>query len=149
MSSEAFDSTACTLHEPRGTILDPLKLEIKSKCQHTIKVQSVKATLPAIIFIGDVFNVLLLEQDTTRKGWVYKNVTRCTRMLRKCYKNATQLEFEASNDEEYEVDGIWDSAVYVKEFRIARFLQGSQKLATCRRSASQVQLQLQPFHRYW
>ena len=70
-------------------------------------------------------------------------------MLRKRYKNATQLEFEASNDEEYEVDGIWDSAVYVKEFRIARFLQRNQKPATCRRSASQVQLQLQPFHHYY
>ena len=26
-----------------------------------------------------------------------------------------QLEFEASNNKEYEVDGIWDSAVYAKE----------------------------------
>ena len=42
----------------------------------------------------------LLEQDTTRKGWVDENVT----------------EFEAgSNNEEYEVEGIWDSAVYAKE----------------------------------
>ena len=83
MSSEGFDSTACTLHEPRGTILDSLKLGLKLKCQHTIKVQSINATLPAIIFIRDVFNVSLLEQDITRKGRVYKNVTRCTRMLRK------------------------------------------------------------------
>ena len=70
-------------------------------------------------------------------------------MLRERYENATQLEFEASNDEEYKVDGIWDSAVYVKEFGIARFSRRSQKPATCRRSASPMQLQLQPFHRYW
>ena len=68
MSSEGFDSTTCTLHEPRGTILDPLKLGIKSKCQHTIKMQNVKATLPAIIFIRDVFKVSLLEQDTKGLG---------------------------------------------------------------------------------
>ena len=29
--------------------------------------------------------------------------------------NDMQLEFEAGNDKEYEVDGIWDSAVYAKE----------------------------------
>ena len=31
--------------------------------------------------------------------------------------NDTQLdfEFEAGDDKEYEVDGIWDSAVYAKE----------------------------------
>ena len=26
-----------------------------------------------------------------------------------------QLEFKADDDKEYEVDGIWNSAVYVKE----------------------------------
>ena len=26
-----------------------------------------------------------------------------------------QLEFEASDDKEYEINGIWDSAVYAKE----------------------------------
>ena len=46
----------------------------------------------------DVFHMSLLEQDTTRKGRMDKNMT----------------EFEASNDEEYEVEGIWDSAVYAK-----------------------------------
>ena len=40
----------------------------------------------------------LLEQDTTRKGPVEE----------------TQLELEADNDEEYEVEGIRDSAVYTK-----------------------------------
>ena len=41
----------------------------------------------------------LLEKDTIRKGRVDKNVT----------------EFEAGNDKEYEVEGIWDSMVYAKE----------------------------------
>ena len=42
----------------------------------------------------------LLEQDTTKKGGVDENVT----------------EFEAgSNEEEYKVERIWDSAVYAKE----------------------------------
>ena len=26
-----------------------------------------------------------------------------------------QLEFKADNEEEYEVDGIWDSMIYVRE----------------------------------
>ena len=131
MSSEGFDSTACTLHKPRGTILDPLKLGIKSKCQHTIKARSLEATLPAIIFVCDVFHVSLLEQDTTRKGRVFKNAMRCTRMLRERYENATQLEFEASNDEEYKVDGIWESAVYVKEFGIAKESEAGHQPEIC------------------
>ena len=51
--------------------------------------------------IYDIFHVSLLKQDTTKKGQV----------------NDIQLnfEFEAGNDKEYEVDGIWDSAVYAKE----------------------------------
>ena len=46
----------------------------------------------------------LLEQDTTRKGRVDEN--------------AFQLEFEENNDEEYEVEGIWDSAIYAKESEV-------------------------------
>ena len=41
----------------------------------------------------------LLEQIITKKGQVDENV----------------MEFEAGNDEEYEVERIWDSAVYTKE----------------------------------
>ena len=45
----------------------------------------------------------LLEQDTTKKGRVDE-------------KTAEQLEFKAgSNNEEYEVEGICDSAVYGRE----------------------------------
>ena len=45
----------------------------------------------------------LLEQDTTKKGWVDEEVR--------------QIEFDAGDDEsgEYEVEAIWDSAVYVRE----------------------------------
>ena len=55
--------------------------------------------LPRKWKIHDIFHVLLLKQDTTRKGRVDENVT----------------EFEAGNNEEYKVEGIWDSAVYAKE----------------------------------
>ena len=62
----------------------------------------------------------LLEQDTSRKGRVYKNAPRtlqeryksAMRTLRERYENVTEFEFKASNDEEYEVDGIRDSAVF-------------------------------------
>ena len=49
--------------------------------------------------IHNVFHVSLLEQDITKKGQM----------------NNMQLEFKASNDKEYEVDGIWDSAIYAKK----------------------------------
>ena len=47
--------------------------------------------------IHDVFHVSLLEQDTTRKGQVDKNLM--------------EMEFKASNSEEYKMEAIWDSAV--------------------------------------
>ena len=67
---------------------------------HPVGKQAYKLELPKKWKIHDVFHVSLLEQDTTRKGRVDENVT----------------EFEAgSNDKEYEVEGIRDSAVYAKE----------------------------------
>ena len=42
----------------------------------------------------------LLEQDTTKKGRV---------------DETTQMDFETGDNEEYEVEGIWDSAVYAME----------------------------------
>ena len=68
---------------------------------HPVGKQAYKLELPKKWRIHDVFHVSLLEQDTTKKGRV----------------NDTQLdfEFEAGDDKEYEVDGIWDSAVYAKE----------------------------------
>ena len=51
----------------------------------------------------NVFHVSLLEQDTTRKGWVDKEVR--------------QIEFNAGDDDsgDYKVEAIRDSAVYAKE----------------------------------
>ena len=66
---------------------------------HPVGKQAYKLELPKKWRIYDVFYVSLLEQDTTKKGRV----------------NNMQLEFEAGNDKEYEVDGIRDSAVYAKE----------------------------------
>ena len=53
--------------------------------------------------IYDVFHVLLLEQDITRKGRVEKEVKR--------------MEFDAGDNisREYEVEAIRDSAVYTRE----------------------------------
>ena len=49
----------------------------------------------------NVFHISLLEQDTTKKGWV----------------NNMQLnfEFETGNNKEYEIDGIRDNTVYARE----------------------------------
>ena len=67
---------------------------------HPVGKQAYKLELPKKWRIHDVFHVSLLEQDTTKKGRVDENMT----------------EFEAgSDDEEYEVEGIRDSAVYAKE----------------------------------
>ena len=68
------------------------KLGIISKSQLTIKAQNLEATLPAIIFIRDVFHLSLQEQDHQEGAGVreryetYKNAA--------IYKNETQLEFE-------------------------------------------------------
>ena len=69
---------------------------------HPVGKQAYKLELPKKWRIHDVFHVSLLEQDTTKKGQV----------------NDTQLdfEFEAGDDKEYEVNGIWDSAVYAREW---------------------------------
>ena len=82
-----------------------------------IKARSLEATLPAIILICDVFCVSLPEQDTHKKGWVYDNATRRKKTLLLCYvqeryENATQLEFEANNNKESEVDGIPEADQY-------------------------------------
>ena len=68
---------------------------------HPVGKQAYKFELPKKWRIHNVFYVLLLELHTTKKGRV----------------NDTQLdfEFEAGNDKEYEVDGIWNSAVYTRE----------------------------------
>ena len=68
---------------------------------HLIGKQAYKLKLPKKQKIHDVFHVSLVKQDTTKKEQL----------------NDMQLDFEfkAGNNKEYEVDGIWDSAVYAKE----------------------------------
>ena len=66
---------------------------------HPVGKQAYKLKLPKIWRIYNVFHISLLEQNTTKKRQM----------------NDKQLEFEASDDTKYEVDGIWDSAVYAKE----------------------------------
>ena len=45
--------------------------------------------------------MLLLEKDTTKKERVDKKVTG--------------LEIEASNNEEFKIEVIWDSAIYINK----------------------------------
>ena len=49
----------------------------------------------------NLFHISLLEQDTTRK----ERVNECV----------TELELEAGDSKEYEVEAIWDSVVYASE----------------------------------
>ena len=68
---------------------------------HLVGKQAYKLELSKKLKIHNIFHISLPEQNTTKKGQV----------------NDIQLdfEFEAGNGEEYEVDGIWDSAVYTRE----------------------------------
>ena len=66
---------------------------------HPIDKQVYKLKLPKKWRIHNVFHVLLLEQDTIKKGQV----------------NDMQLKFKTGNNKEYKVNGIWDSVVYARE----------------------------------
>ena len=66
---------------------------------HPVSKQAYKLKLPKKWRIYNVFHIFLLKQDITKKGRVYD----------------MQLEFEAGNNKEYKVNGIWNSAVYAKE----------------------------------
>ena len=68
---------------------------------HPVGKQAYKLELLKKWRIHNIFHIFLLDQNTTKKGQI----------------NDTQLDFkfEANNDEEYEVDGIWNSTVYAKE----------------------------------
>ena len=63
--------------------------------------QAYKLELPRKWKINDIVHISLLEQDTTRKGRMDKNVT----------------ELDAGNDEggQYKVETICDSAIYARE----------------------------------
>ncbi len=69
---------------------------------HPVGKQAYKLELPKKLKIYDVFHVSLLEQDTTRKGWVDETMSR--------------LKFEnKGNGKKYKVKAICDSAVYAKK----------------------------------
>ena len=70
---------------------------------HPVGKQAYKLELPKKWRIHNVFHVLLLEHDTTKKGQMDEEVR--------------QMEFDAGDDEseEYKVEAIWDSAVYVRK----------------------------------
>ncbi len=58
--------------------------------------------LPTKWKIYNIFYVLLLEQDTTRKRWVDKALS----------EQEKDLEFEAGGNKEYEFEAIINSVVY-------------------------------------
>ena len=68
---------------------------------HPIGKQVYKLELPKKWRIHDVFHVSPLEQDTIRKGRVDEN--------------ATELDAGNNDSGKYEVEAIWDSAVYARE----------------------------------
>ena len=69
---------------------------------YPVRKQAYKLELSRKWKIHDVFHVLLLEQDTTKKGQMDKDVE--------------QMEFNTGNNvEEYKVEAIRDSAVYARE----------------------------------
>ena len=77
--------------------------------------QAYKLALSKKWRIHDVFYVSLLEQDTTRKGWEF-----------------SVPEFELGDDKEYEVEAIWDSAVYARESELGH-LRGLYYLESWKR----------------
>ena len=65
---------------------------------HLIEKQAYKLEFPRNWRIHDVFYMLLLEQDTTKKG-----------------REFSVSEFELGNDKKYKVLAIRDNIVYAKE----------------------------------
>ena len=63
---------------------------------YPVEKQAYKLKLPKRWRIYNVFHVLLLEQETTKKEWVDKRVA----------------ELETGKSKKYKVEAIWDSAVY-------------------------------------
>ena len=68
---------------------------------HLVGKQGYKLKLLKRWRIYNVFYLLLLKQNTTKKERVVKKMI--------------ELEFEANNSKEYKVEAIYDSAVYTKE----------------------------------
>ena len=68
---------------------------------YPVEKQTYKLELPRICKIYDAFYVLLLEQDTIKKGQINEFVE--------------VLEFDKGDNKEYEVEAIRDNIVYAKE----------------------------------
>ena len=60
--------------------------------------------------IHDVFHMSLLEQNTTRKRRVDLN-------------NIAELDANNNKDDKYEIETIWDSAVFMKESKLVCLLK--------------------------
>ena len=77
---------------------------------HLVSSQAYKLELPKQWRIHKIFYVSMLEQDIIKKGRVDE-------------KTEMQLEFEAGGDnKKYEMEGICDSAVYVRESEAGHLL---------------------------
>ena len=75
---------------------------------HPVDKQAYKLELSKKWRIDNVFHVSLLKQDTSRKERVDENMT--------------ELEFDAGDSEKFEVEAIWDSAVYAMELKSGHLL---------------------------
>ena len=71
---------------------------------HPVGKQAYKLKLAKKWRVDDVFYVLLLEQDITRKGRVNKEVP--------------ELDAGDEDSKEYEVEAIWNSAVYANKLEL-------------------------------
>lgn len=67
---------------------------------HSVGKQAYKMKLPKKWRIHNIFHVLLLEKNVTKKGRV-----------------DIQLELKKSNSQKYEVKIIWDNVVYTRELK--------------------------------
>ena len=82
---------------------------------HLVGKEAYKFKLPKRWRIHNIFYVLLLEQNTSRKERVNKRVT----------------ELETGNNKEYKVEAIWDSAVYPSKSESGQ-LPGLYYLIACK-----------------
>ena len=74
--------------------ITPLAYYDQLKSQHTIKAQSLEATLPTMIVICEIFCMPLPEQDTTRKGRVYEIATKYILTFLFCYIRDCYLDVQ-------------------------------------------------------
>ena len=68
---------------------------------HPVGKQAYKLEIPKKWKVHNMFHMLLLEQDTTRKRQVSKEVS--------------ELDAANKDSKEYEVEAIWNSAVYANK----------------------------------